>query len=273
MIRPYTGRFRTSCLPQRDPDFRASPRQPAKTDALLVYLDSAGCTTKFGEGSVAEPGLVGRSRLRDLSRGTSDETSRAPPDRQTVRPPAEPLDVPGHDLGNHALKLRQILYGRRMRRPYGSRGDRLVLNPARPAPSSAGRPALLGQNILRQIVGRYLHASLRRLGILVERRNHIRRPEHPPAFGRARGPQRIIRRWGTPPNRTSWRLGTRLITMVRFVHGRVNLLVKTEATFLLPFLSILSAGSVCGGEKFLGSQTRLIGSGVPFVPARSLECV
>ena len=113
---------------------------------------------------------------------------RQPNVGRPVGPAAEPLNVAGHNLRDHVLKLQQILDGQSVRRapkrrrlrlgsrrPYRDRADRLERYLTRPAPSSAGSPSLLGQNVLGQIVGWYLNAILRRLGVFVERRNHIHR--------------------------------------------------------------------------------------------------
>ena len=76
-----------------------------------------------------------------------------------VRPPAQSVDVPRHDLHDDALELRQILRRRgrdgirwaRVRSP----ALRLLPGPARRTPASGGHPTLLGQDVLGQIVAGY----------------------------------------------------------------------------------------------------------------------
>ena len=120
MIRPYRGRFRTSCLLRQDPpsgQVHAGLQSPTRSaaagaDVLLVYPRTGRLYNKI-RGKLCymlqSARIVGRSRWQGSPRGMSDETSCITLGRQTIRPPAEPLDVSGHDLGNYALKVQQIL--------------------------------------------------------------------------------------------------------------------------------------------------------------------
>lgn len=86
--------------------------------------------------------------------------------RSLGRPLAQPLDVPSHDLRHDPLQFEQI-HGRgcggvHSRAGRDKRRGQRRLRLARRFPASGGHPPMLGQDVLCQIVRRYLHRPTRR---------------------------------------------------------------------------------------------------------------
>lgn len=145
------------------------------------------------------------------------------------RPPAQPVYVPGHNLGHDSLELGQVI-----RRQLGERRpDAIRLRHSNPfdlcptrRPTASGRDApLLGENVLRQVIYGHFHlASLGQSGVRGRLRSEAAIHAGAATGSRDAGPIGELVKRRHDIRRTQDPRALRLYAVVLLVHGETNLL-------------------------------------------------